>query len=68
MPRPRSFPAFTCGSAVAIESNMTGIWPPNICTYASGAPLNGTWFNWMPATARNISIARCCVLPVPTDA
>ena len=37
-----SLPAFTCGSAVVIVSNMIGTWSPRMSFSAGALPLYGT--------------------------
>ena len=66
--RPRSLPERTWGAPVSARSNITGTLPEITSITAIGLALYGTWTIFVPVIARNSSVARCPVLPMPAVA
>src|ERR1043166_8190080 len=63
----RSRPAFTCGMVDTALAAVTEMRPATRSRMLGAVPLYGTCTILTPAMRVNISIARCCGLPLPED-
>src|SRR6218665_456646 len=63
-----SLPAFTCGMAERMVSNISCAWPPITSVSAGALPLYGMCVIFTPAIEANSSAARWVDWPLPDDA